>query len=283
VAAALGARAQAQAGLDLVAGAEVVGWYDEGTVAAVRGADLLLCRPGAVVLASGAHELVPPFVSGDLPGVMTGGAALRLLAAHGLTAGRAALVLTDGERGYAVARQLAAAGMSVVCVADLRPGGRDAEARGPDAEPRGPDAEPRASETDTPVSAGIAGVRSLKAHGFNAVRAVSLEVRPHGAAAPRTVKLRCDLVCVCLGARPADELARQALGAGRYALSGADAPARGGQRSSARASDGVAGPGGATLFVAGGAAAVWSAAAAIAGGEAAGRAAAQASAVSDDA
>ena len=245
-------RARAQAGLTVACGAEVVAWYEEGTVALVEGADLTLVRPRAVVLASGGHERVPPFVNGDLPGVMSGAAAQRLLHVSGVRPGRTAVVLADGERGHEVAAQLAAAGIHVVCVADRRPRNHV------------PEAGLRAAK-DRGIRV-LCDVRIVRAHGLNAVRAVSLGVAAGGAAAERPVRVACDLVCVCLGAAPADELARQALGAGRYAVSGAAGRPGGG--------DSPAGPGGAALLVAGAAASVWSPAAAIAGGSAAGSAAA---------
>ena len=174
-----------------------MGWYEEGVVALVRGIDLVLCAPRAVVLATGGHELVPPFVNGDLPGVMTGGAVRRLLVVHGVRPWRVATVLANDARGYALAAQLAAAGVAVACVADQRPAGRV------------PDAERRVA-ADLGIRT-VAGVRGVSAHGLNAVRAVTLQVQPDGGASRRSVRLACDLICVCLGARPADELARQAV------------------------------------------------------------------------
>jgi len=80
----------------------------------------------------------------------------------------------------------------------------------------------------------------------------------------RARRVACDLVCVAVGARPADELARQALETGRFSLAapGAGGAASGGYRT-------PAGPGGARLFLTGGACGVWSAAEAIAGAAAA--------------
>jgi sarcosine oxidase subunit alpha len=261
VADALATQVRAQAQLELVLGAEVVGWYEEGSVAIVRGRDLVLCEPEAVVLATGGHDVVPPFANGDLPGVMTGSAVQRLLEVWGVEPGRVATVLANGERGYAVALQLAAAGVEVACVADLRPEGRVPEAR-------------RGAAANAGIRV-VAGVRGVKANGFNAVHSVTLQTHARGLGGPGSVRLASDLVCVCLGSRPADELARQALGAGRYALSG-EAGRTGRRTSSAgRGPEASAAPGGAALFLAGGAAGEWSVAAAIAGGTAAGRAAAE--------
>jgi hypothetical protein len=132
----------------------------------------------------------------------------------------------------------------VACVADTLPANRV------------PDAG-RAATADRDICV-LRGVRGVRAHGLNSVGAVTLRLDPAGSRAGRTVRVPCDLICVCLGARPADELARQALGVGLFAPSAAAA----------------AGPGGARLFVAGGAACAWSVAAAITGGSDAGRAAA---------
>ncbi len=259
---ALVAQARAEAGLRLVPGAEVVGWYEEGVLALVHDPDLLLCEPRAVVLASGGHETVPPFVGGDLPGVMTGGAVQRLLEVDRVRPGRVATVLVNDARGYFVASQLAAAGVRVACIADLRDDGRVPDALRGAGELRG-----------TRV---VEGVRGVKAHGLREVRAVTLRVRTRGDTAERSVKLAGDLVCVCLGTRPADELARQVLASGRYSLCAGHESPPGFAAVSPDAPEAVAAPGGAALFPAGAADGAQSAAAAIAGGAAAGRAAAEA-------
>ena len=261
VADALATQVRAQAQIELVLGAEVVGWYEEGSVAIVRGRDLLYCEPEAVVLATGGRDVVPPFVNGDLPGVMTGRAVQRILEVWSVKPGRVATVLANDERGYAVAAQLAAAGVEVACVADLRQESRVPEAR-------------RGAAADAGIRV-VAGVRGVKANGFKAVHSVTLQTHAGGLGGPRAVRLASDLVCVCLGSRPADELARQALAAGRYALSGK--AGRTGRRTSSagRGPEASVAPGGAALFLAGGADGQWSVAAAITGGSAAGRAAAE--------
>jgi len=268
VAGALAGQARAQAGLELVPGAEVVGWYQEGVVALVRDLDLLLCEPRSVVLATGDHEVVPPFVNGDLPGVMTAGAVQRLLEVHRVRPGRVATVLANDARGYHVAAQLAAAGVIVACIADLRQDGQVPDALGSALGPYGIRV--------------LAGVRGMRAHGLNSVRAVTLRVQARGAVAERPVKLASDLVCVCLGARPADELARQALAFGRYALSTGQVWPPGFAASSPDTTAAATPPGGAALFAAGGTGGARSAATAIAGAAAAGRAAAKAASEARD-
>jgi thioredoxin reductase len=70
----------------------------------------------AVVLATGAAELVLPFPGWDLPGVTTAGAAQALLTGQGVTVGRRVLVGGSGPLLLPVAAGLAQAGVRVVAV-----------------------------------------------------------------------------------------------------------------------------------------------------------------------
>ncbi len=244
-------------GLRVLTGAEVAGWYEEGVLAVVAGDDLLLVEPAAVVLATGVHERIPPFRGGDLPGVLACGAARRLLRC-GALARRRALVVTDRDDGYVLAAELAAGGVEVVAVADLRAGGR---------EPLG-----SARAATGPPAPVFGGVRDLRAHGRVSVRAATLALEGPGGAGRRCVRLTCDLVCVAAGGLAADELVRQALAAGAFVLEPVVAAAP-------PAADGVARhrlPGGVPLLLAGTVCGSVSSAGAAAAGEAAGSEAAQA-------
>jgi len=145
--------------LDVLAPAEAVGWYHEDVLAVVAGPRLVLVEPNAVVLATGGHELVLPFVGGDLPGVMTAGAARRLLRA-GVRPGRRAVVVTDRADGHRLAAELAAAGVEVACVAERRPA----------------DALPQAARTALAAAGArlLPGLRDMRARGLLGVRAVTL-------------------------------------------------------------------------------------------------------------
>ena len=70
----------------------------------------------AVVLATGAAELVLPFPGWDLPGVTTAGAAQGLLTGQGVTVGRRVLVAGAGPTLLPVAATLTQAGVRVVAV-----------------------------------------------------------------------------------------------------------------------------------------------------------------------
>jgi thioredoxin reductase len=75
----------------------------------------------AVVLATGATELVLPFPGWDLPGVTTAGAALGLLKSQGVTMGRRVLVGGSGPLLLPVAAGLAEAGVQVAAVLEATP------------------------------------------------------------------------------------------------------------------------------------------------------------------
>ena len=75
----------------------------------------------AVVLATGASELVLPFPGWDLPGVTTTGAAQALLKSQGVTVGRRVLVGGSGPLLLPVAARLAEAGVHVVAVLEATP------------------------------------------------------------------------------------------------------------------------------------------------------------------
>ncbi len=240
--------------VEVLAPAEVAGWYDEGVVALTDGDDLVLMEPAAVVLAAGAHELLLPFRGGDLPGVIAAGAARRLLRG-GVRPGRAVVLVTDRSDGYALAAELTAHGVAVAAVADRRPARQVA-----------------ADERLGLESLGIplhTGLRDMIGHGRTSVGAVSLVLRDDDRARPQTARIACDVVCVAAGGRPAAELARQALAEGHFAL--APVTLDGSAASTVLAARGP------RLFLAGAANGCGSAAEAAADGEHAGRAAASCS------
>jgi sarcosine oxidase subunit alpha len=85
-------------------------------------------RAKQVVLATGAHERSLAFADNDRPGVMLAGAARTYVNRYGVLPGRRAVVLTTNDSAYAAARDLAAAGVEIAAIADLRPGVQNGEA-----------------------------------------------------------------------------------------------------------------------------------------------------------
>jgi len=88
-------------------------------------------RAGAVVMATGSHEQPAVFRNNDLPGVMLGSAAQRLIRLYGVRPGSRAVVVAANDDAYGVALDLAEGGVHVAAIVDLRPdhaGGPMAEA-----------------------------------------------------------------------------------------------------------------------------------------------------------
>ncbi|MEO6144829.1 MAG: NAD(P)/FAD-dependent oxidoreductase [Dermatophilaceae bacterium] len=80
------------------------------------GRERLVFTPGAMILATGAHDRVLPFPGWDLPGVFTGGAAQSLAKGERLAVGRQVIVAGAGPFLLPVAASLSGAGSTVLGV-----------------------------------------------------------------------------------------------------------------------------------------------------------------------
>src|SRR5690606_30495050 len=96
-------------------------WFADNWLPVIRGRRFYKLRAGQVVIATGSLEQPAVFRNNDLPGVMMGPAAQRLIRLYGVRPGRKAVVLTANADGYGVALDLADAGVEVKAIADLRP------------------------------------------------------------------------------------------------------------------------------------------------------------------
>ena len=158
--------------------------YADNWLAAIAANRLYKVRATAVVVATGAMEQPAVFRNNDLPGIMMGSAAARLVRHHGVRPGRRAAVLTANEGGYGVALDLAEAGVEVAAVVDLNP----TAAAGP--------------------LAAAAAARGLEVQPARAVvEAVAGERHVAGLlVAGPPERLDCDLVCVSTGYTPTAHL-----------------------------------------------------------------------------
>ena len=100
--------------------ATVFGLYEENYLGIQRGKRMIRLRAREVVVATGGWERPLVFENNDLPGVLLGSAAQRLLTLEHCRLDGTAVVVTDGAQGYRVARQLAAAGTKVAAIVDIR-------------------------------------------------------------------------------------------------------------------------------------------------------------------
>lgn len=180
----------------------------------------VVCRASAVVLATGASELLLPFRGWELPGVVSAGAGQSLLKAHHQLIGRRVVVAGSGSFLLPVAAGLAGAGAHVLAVLEALPLARatmmaPALARHP----------VKLAEA-TRYAAALARRRVRVRYGYAVVRcegetAVERAVLARVDRAWRPVPgseeiLELDAVCVSFGFVPRLELARQ-LGVGERA------------------------------------------------------------------
>jgi sarcosine oxidase subunit alpha len=118
--------AQAQeAGVELIERAYAGGVYEGRLVPVYQGQSMLRFRPGEVVIATGSIEQPLVFGNNDLPGIMLGGAARRLVNQFRIAPGEEIAIVTSADEGIQAACDLANAGLTVVAVADSRSGDPD--------------------------------------------------------------------------------------------------------------------------------------------------------------
>lgn len=122
--AALSSRIQELPNLRVLTGTVCNGWYEDNWLPLIRGGLLYRARAREVVLAPGAIEQPAIFRNNDLPGIMLGSAAQRLMRHYAVRPGQRAVVLAASDDGYAVALDLLEAGVSVQQVVDPRSGGK---------------------------------------------------------------------------------------------------------------------------------------------------------------
>ena len=167
-------------GVRTMTGAVANALYADNWLAVIAGSRLYKLRATAVVVATGAMEQPAVFRNNDLPGVMMGTAAARLIRHYGVRPGRRAVVLSANDAGYGTALDLAEAGVEVAAVVDLS----------------------EAAEAG-PLAAAARGVRVRRA---SAVEAVAGGRHVTGIRAGPAERLDCDLVCMSTGYTPVAQL-----------------------------------------------------------------------------
>jgi sarcosine oxidase subunit alpha len=123
--------------VELLPRTTVFGHYDDNYVLAVErctnhlgaAADpaatrerLWRIRARDVVLATGAHERLIAFGNNDLPGVMLAGSARAYVKRYGVRPGNRAVMFTNNDSTAGVAADLAAAGVEIAAIVDVRDG-----------------------------------------------------------------------------------------------------------------------------------------------------------------
>jgi sarcosine oxidase, subunit alpha len=186
-------RALATPAIEFLPGTYAAGYYADHWVALVEPARMTKVRAGAVVFATGVMEQPAVFRNNDLPGVLSGSAAQRLLHRHAIAPGRRAVILTANREGYDLARSMRALGVTVAAVLDLRAGfGGDAQGLG-----------------DVRCLAGVVPEEAVAGKG-GAVRALRVRLDAGATRAGSAETIACDAVLMSVGFAPAAGLLAQA-------------------------------------------------------------------------
>ena len=110
--------------IHLRCGTQAAGWYADHWIALVGNAHLTKLRAKSMLVATGCFEQPAVFQNNDLPGVMLGSAAQRLIHLYAIKPFDRAVVVAANSDGYRVALDLPTAGVDVAAIVDLR---RDGE------------------------------------------------------------------------------------------------------------------------------------------------------------
>ncbi len=109
----------------VITGAYAAGYYTDHLVPIVGADGMTKVRAKAVVVASGVFEQPPVFRFNDLPGVMLGSAAQRMIHRYAVKPFERGVVVTANSHGYRVALDLLQAGCAVAALVDMRAAGED--------------------------------------------------------------------------------------------------------------------------------------------------------------
>ena len=183
------------------------GWYADHWIALVADTHLTKLRAKATLAASGCAEQPAVFGQNDLPGVLLGSAAQRLIRLYAVKPFERCVVLAGGSDAYRVALDLLDTGVHVAAVADLRSGGEASELGD------------RVVAAGVPVHNGHTVYEAVPASGKRGVAgAVLCRLDGRGTPLPSTaVTVACDGVAVSVGWAPSGELLYQA--GGRFSYS----------------------------------------------------------------
>jgi len=183
--------------ISVMTGATANGWYADNWISVIQRKRLYKLRAAKVMLCSGLLEQHALFHNNDLPGIMMGTAAQRLIKLYAVRPGKRAVVLAGNDDAYGVALDLHDAGVDVAAVVECR--------EELSLDPRVAAVKERGIEV-------MVGHTVYAAHAKNH-HLVSVDVRriiAEGECDERGLKIDCDLLCLSVGFIPAYQLACQA-------------------------------------------------------------------------
>lgn len=189
---------EAKSNITVMTDAVCNGWFADNWLPVVSGNRLFKIRASQTILCTGALEQPALFHNNDLPGVVMGSAAQRMIHLYGICPGSATVILTGNNDGYGVALDLHDAGVAVRAIVDLRH------------EPDYDSIAQKAIDLGLNVKTGYA---VYAAHQGRSKKVASVDIRKisgQGICEGAGEVINCDLLCMSVGYTPAYQLACQA-------------------------------------------------------------------------
>lgn len=197
-------RAASHANISLRSGTLAAGYYADHWIPLVDSKRITKLRARSVIVATGAFEQPAVFRNNDLPGVMLGSAAQRLIYRYAVRPLRNAIVLTANPDGYGAALDLLRAGARVAAIVDLRYEAETGEAAA------------KVAQAGIPVHRGC-GIHEVRGSASAVESAVVCPLAPSGELdLSRLQAIECDGVLMSVGYAPAAALLYQAGTAMRF-------------------------------------------------------------------
>ncbi len=177
------------------------GYYADHLIPIVSPAGITKVRAKAVIVATGGFEQPPVFRNNDLPGVMLGSAAQRLIHRYSVKPCNTGIVFTANDDGYRVALDMLAAGTNVRAIVDLRSGHYEGTHAA------------EITKRDIKIYAGYCVYEAIASPDKSQVQAAVIcpyDEQHHIALTENSITLECDGIAMSAGYAPAAALLYQA-------------------------------------------------------------------------
>ncbi len=198
---ALIAEAEATPGLEIMTDAVCNGWFADHYLPVIKGDRLYKVRAKQLVLAQGSFEQPAQFRNNDLPGVMLGSAAQRLIRLYGVRPGKRAVVLAGNDHAYGVALDLDDCGVEVAAIVELREGPGE-----------GPLAKAAADRNFRVIAGHCVQEAVARGDGLHLGQVRVSRLTGRGTYDHGSIGIDCDLLAMSVGYTPTYQLALQAGG-----------------------------------------------------------------------
>ncbi len=187
--------------IDVMTDSVCNGWFADNWLPIIKENRMYKLRAKEMILASGKMEQPAIFHNNDLPGILLGSAAQRLIHLYGVRPGKRAVILTASDDGYATALDLLDHGVEITAIADLR---------------KAPDKTTfyeKISNSNIAIHCGYTVYAAQAKTNNNHISQVELrKIIAQGQCSNESQHYECDLLCISVGFTPTYQLALQAGG-----------------------------------------------------------------------